>query len=176
MRFMLISLASTVAFIVLFLSSAWMLGGFELAFRSWVWTTAIALSVILVITFLISCIVSLQRYKQSASLLIRLIGTTVLSASILLLLFFGAFGTIFSTKPEHIVDRNGVKMVAVVTAWLDVDVDYYEHKNWLVHGKKVLISEWYGSGGYDPFTRESVPAPVRIIYYDENGKSIKSIK
>ncbi|REE70550.1 hypothetical protein A8990_12935 [Paenibacillus taihuensis] len=53
-KFTLASLAGTVGFVVLMRALAWILGKFELAFRSWVWAVSIALTAILVIAFLIN--------------------------------------------------------------------------------------------------------------------------
>lgn len=66
----------------------------------------------------------------------------------------------FSYQPEHIVERDGQKQVAVVDSFLHVNVYYHEYKNFLWMGQDVVDAEYYGRGGYDPFTREPKPSPV----------------
>ena len=78
---------------------------------------------------------------------------------------FGALFLVFSYCPEHTVNYNGTKLVASVNSFLDVYVDYYSYKNVLFYGQKQM-TEYYGSGGYDPFTQPQKPDPVRQQIYN----------
>lgn len=74
----------------------------------------------------------------------------------------------FGHKPEHVVEKHGMKMVAVVNSFLDETVYYYEYQNALFYGKQ-LGFEWYGNGGGDPLTREPAPEPISWWFCDKEG-------
>ena len=78
------------------------------------------------------------------------------------MLQFGLLGLAFSHEPEHVVLRDGQKMLAVVNSFLDVTVEYHAYENAFLMGKQTLINEYYGSGGYEPFEREEMPTPQEI--------------
>ena len=65
---------------------------------------------------------------------------------ILIALFFSVFGY----NPEHVVVRNGVRMVASVNSFLQETVSYYEYKNVFFRGSEIIGYEDYGNGGRDP--------------------------
>ena len=77
--------------------------------------------------------------------------------------------------PEHILVKDGMKMLVRVHSFLEIDVDYYEYKNAIFFGRK-CGNAWYGSGGNDPFHDgvndfyEMVPNTWHI--YDEEGNLI----
>ena len=48
-------------------------------------------------------------------------------------------------------EKDGIKCVAYVRAFLQVYVDYYEYKNPLITGDEVLFTDYFGKGGFDPF-------------------------
>lgn len=50
------------------------------------------------------------------------------------MLQFGLLGLAFSHEPEHVVQRGGQKMVAVVNSFLVVYVDYHAYRNAFYHG------------------------------------------
>ena len=62
---------------------------------------------------------------------------------------------------EHEVEFAGENAVAEVNAFLDVNVTYFGYISPLFMSADEIGSEWYGSGGYDPLTRDPVPDPVR---------------
>lgn len=101
----------------------------------------------------------------------RTIGVII---SMMILFIFGFIVFAFTYKPEHIMDKDGKQMVAYVDSFLDVNIYYYDYINSVVRGSQLRIYENYGSGGYDPFNREEMPTVKQYIYYDENGKVIKS--
>lgn len=87
------------------------------------------------------------------------------------LMFAALIISMIAYRPEHEVQENGVRMVARVNAFLDVYVDYYEYHGFLFYGQK-LGSEYYGSGGYDPFERQEKPVPRQTDSgSDEPGSS-----
>lgn len=65
---------------------------------------------------------------------------------ILIALFF----SVFQYRTEHIVVRNGVRMVASVNSFLQETVSYYEYKNVFFRGSEIIGYEDYGNGGRDP--------------------------
>ncbi|WP_238861096.1 hypothetical protein [Clostridium sp. YIM B02569] len=102
------------------------------------------------------------------------IGNVAAFISIIILFAFGFLVFVFTYKPEHIIEKDGKQMVAYVDSFLDVHIYYYDYINPVVRGSQLKIYESYGSGGYDPFNREEMPVVKQYIYYDEDGKVIKS--
>lgn len=66
---------------------------------------------------------------------------------------YAALFSAFSWKSEHIIERDGVKIVASVTSFLDVQISYYAYQGPLFHGAEVLDYEIYD---FDPFEEETV--------------------
>lgn len=94
------------------------------------------------------------------------IGSVLIAFSILA----GFFIFAFSYEPEHVVEKDGKRMVAYVNSFLQVNVYYFDYVNPFIRGSQIRISEDYGNGGYDPFEREQMPTVKRSNYYDENGQ------
>lgn len=65
--------------------------------------------------------------------------------------------SVFICNSEYIVERNGIKMVAQVESFINTGVCYYEYRDILFCGRKCIGSEFYGSGGFDPFKLGSDP-------------------
>lgn len=114
-----------------------------------------------------------QKTKKGFS---RVIGSLFAGVSIV---FFGGIVVAglwimgFSYRPEHVVVRNDIKMVASVNSFLDEMVYYYQYKNVFFYGKE-LGYEYYGSGGNDPLVQTPAPTPVRWVFYDLDGNIIES--
>lgn len=123
----------------------------NLQFRPWVETSAIPVIGVLIITVLILIIRVLSNLSKKVSIVSSIVGI-ILSGIILL---YTIFFTVFSHSPEHVVERDGKKMLAVVTSWTDTDVNYHLYKNWFVMSREWLISEYYGSGSFDPLEKNS---------------------
>lgn len=85
----------------------------------------------------------------------------------------GLFVMGFAYRPEHVVTKYGIKMVASVHSFLDEQVEYYEYKNWFFYGQN-LGYEYYGSGGNDPLAQNPKPDPIRFTFYDLDGNVIES--
>lgn len=105
------------------------------------------------------------KKKAGLRVIAGLISAALAAASVLLI-FGSLFVSTFSYKPEHEVTKNGQNMIACVNSFLDVYVDYYEDKGPLFRGSEKLGEEWYGSGGYDPFTTDMEVAPKRSTFKD----------
>lgn len=127
---------------------------------------------VLIFSIIIQAIIGIIHIVKNKILKV-LIGA--MSSILILGLFSIAYVTFaFAYTPEHIVEKDDKKMVAYVSSFLQVRVNYYNYINQLVRGNKLKIYEDYGKGGYDPFEREATPSSDKFIYYDDNGKVIKS--
>lgn len=83
---------------------------------------------------------------------------------------------IFAYSPEHVVIKNGKKMIAYVNGFMDTYVEYYDYKNFLFVGNKIRIKEYYGNGGFDPIENKygyNYPI-ISTSYYDDEGKIIRT--
>lgn len=89
-------------------------------------------------------------------------------AGVLVLGFYFFVLMAFAHTSEHVVEKNGIKMVASVNSFLDMNVDYYQYKNPIFYGK-CLGHEWYGSGGNDPLEAEPPLEPRSWMFYDLDG-------
>lgn len=95
-------------------------------------------------------------------------------ASIAGALVFGLYFVVlmaFAHTPEHVVEKNGIKMVASVNSFVDMNVEYYQYKNPLFYGKN-LGHEWYGSGGGDPLDANPPLEPNSWTFYDLDGNMV----
>lgn len=98
----------------------------------------------------------------------------IFSISIFLIFVFGILFVMgYTHQPEHVVTRNGIKMVASVHSFLDECVYYYQYKNPFFYGKE-LGYEYYGNGGGDPLVRIPKPDPIRWTFYDLSGNIVES--
>lgn len=153
----------------------------NLAFTNPVIYTFASIFATLLLLILVEIIIILFNIarRRTIKLPIRIIsglGVFMTTISIVIFLVFGFLGFVFSYEPEHIVEKNGKKMVACVNSFLQVNVYYYDYINPFVRGRQLKISEDYGNGGYDPFKSDKMPNVRLYTYYDDNGKVIKSNK
>lgn len=77
--------------------------------------------------------------------------------------------SVFVFSPEHVVEIEDEKYVAVVNVFLDVNVDYYKYYGPLFRGNKRIISGNFGEGGYDPYTSD-YHGIVEYHHMDETGE------
>lgn len=87
-------------------------------------------------------------------------------------IIFGIVASVFKYRPEHVVKRNGIRMVASVHSFLQEKVYYYEYKNVLFHGAEQIGWEDYGNGGGDPLERGG-REPNRWYFEDLDGNVIE---
>ena len=138
-------------------------------FRLWVIILIILISVI---GFIVGIFQQIYLYSDNKkrTIILSLLGTMPIIILILISLPIVGFIAIFSYKPEHTTVLDNKKYVAVVSSFLNVDVDYYDYYGFLLMGTKVKVHGYFGKGGYDPFTNPNVSDGVEYIYYDDNGK------
>ncbi|WP_284237600.1 hypothetical protein [Paenibacillus glycanilyticus] len=142
-KFTLITLLLIAAIVFFAIASSLILAAFRLTYRHWVISVGFFLLLLLVAAFSCGLIACLQMYKKRFAVLIRTVGTIVLLAAVGFGGFWGCFISIFYTASieEQMVERDGTKMLAEVSAFLDVDVYYYDYKNWFVRSEKYRIHE-----------------------------------
>jgi len=83
---------------------------------------------------------------------------------------FGLFISTLMYKPEYVVERNGICMVASVNSFLQEKVYYYEYKNFLFRGAEQIGWEDYGNGGTDPLKQDG-REPKRW-YFEDSGENV----
>lgn len=146
-----------------------LLAAFGLVFRPWMTTAAyVALSLLLFVVLAIGFSMLVTRLGVSLpngkwNVVNKVFCTAGLMGCVALAVFLFQMSMllcVFSYQPEHIVTRDGQTQVAVVNSFLHVNVYYHEYKNFLWMGKDIVTAEYYGRGGYDPFTRDPRPTPV----------------
>lgn len=108
-----------------------------------------------------------KKNKTSISIISVLINIIIVLL-MLAFLYLCMFGFAFGYQPEHVVTKNNKKMVAGVNSFTDVTVYYYEYKNCILRGKEKIGEEWYGSGGYDPFTTSMESKPIRSSFNSQS--------
>lgn len=141
----------------------------NMRFRLWFIILIILISVI---GFIVGIFQQIYLYSDNKkrTIILSLLGTIPIIILILISLPIVGFIAIFSYKPEHTTVLDNKKYVAVVSSFLNVDVDYYDYYGFLLMGTKVKVHGYFGKGGYDPFTNPNVSDGVEYIYYDDNGK------
>jgi hypothetical protein len=173
-KFTLIILFGIIVGAVFAAASVLILGIFHLAYRHWVVSVGAFLLLFSIIALLSGCIACLWLYKKRFARTLKIIGTAMLLGLTGLMLYWGGFISFWISIgiEEQVVERDGVKMLAQVDAFLDTFVRYYEYENGFVRGKYQRVAEWYGDGGFNPFKRDPMPEPITVTYYDETGRRI----
>lgn len=144
------------------------LKNFNMNYREWIYFLSL---ILIIMGFIIGIIQLLLKIKKK----IVKINAIILFIIILIpCIFYAYIFCIFAYRPEHIVMRDGKKMVAYVNGFMDTYVEYYDYKNFFVVGNKLKINEYYGKGGFDPIKNKygyNYPV-IRTNYYDENSNII----
>lgn len=147
---------------------------FNLKFRLWFIIFIILVSIVSLIGGII-----LRIKKNGFTLLIKRL---LVLFSFLICIFFVvifqyfkaiSFAFAFIYRPEHTTKLDDKKYVAVVSSFLNVDVDYYDYYGPFIMGTKARVHGYFGKGGYDPFINKNTPDSVCYTYYDNNGKVMK---
>ena len=141
----------------------------NIRFRSWM---IIAIIFISVVGFVAGILQQIYKSTESKKVIITI---SILSFIFMATLIFVSFpfikiGLLFSYRPEHTVELDGKKYVAVVRSFLHVDVDYCDYYGPLLMGTKVRVHGDFGEGGFDPFEHPNSADQVEYTYYDKNGK------
>lgn len=132
------------------------------------------LGVIGLVGFLLWGNIRLRRFARNRTPFSWLLCNLIHLASAVGTLIFGYYFLIFTAfahSSEHIVEKNGIKMVAVVNSFLDKNVEYYQYINPFFYGKN-LGHEWYGSGGSDPLEADPPLEPKTWEFYDLDGNTV----
>ena len=129
---------------------------------------------VLVFTFWLGCMLfNWNRIRKLKGFMV--LRGVFLAVFILLLIgtmYLGMIISAFKYRPEHIVERNWILMVASVNSFLQKMVYYYEYKNLLFHGTEQIGWEDYGNGSGDPLERGE--APGRWFFEDSDGNKIEN--
>lgn len=118
--------------------------------------------------------IRLRRFARDKTPFLWFVCNLIHLASIAGALVFGLYFTVlmsFAHTPEHVVEKNGIKMVAVVNSFLDMNVEYYQYIDPFFYGEN-LGYEWYGSGGNDPLEADPPLEPNRWSFYDLDGNMV----
>ena len=163
-------LSYTILFALVVVVLDFVLSFFNLMFREWI---IIGSAVIIMIGLVIGILQLLLKIKKKfvKRILISIfVALLVLSAPMIYLF------AVFAYAPEHVVERDGEKLVAYVNGFQRTYVNYYEYKNIFVVGNQKRIQEDYGRGGFDPIKNKYGYQydAAKTIYYDENGEIIKT--
>lgn len=153
-RWLLLSLACTVALPAICTALQALLGLWGSSWRPRVWTAVLALTLLAADSAILALAVWIIRAGERLHwALILAKGVVALALMVLLVIgnWWGMLLLAFSARPEHIVYENGQKLVACVNSFLDVNVDYYLWRSPLTMSEECVRTESYGSGGYDPF-------------------------
>ena len=89
--------------------------------------------------------------------ILRVIFCVIYCGGIIVAIGIGFLSSVFFYSPEHVVERNGTRMVASVHSFLQEKVYYYEYKNVLFRGTEQIGWEDYGNGGGDPLQQKKEP-------------------
>lgn len=139
-------LVCTIIFVILFSISKIVLRINGLEYLQWVYHVTIFTVVIGSLTGTIQIIKRIQNPMKAVLEVILIVVT-------LLILIFGKFILFFYVlvfSSEHIVTKNGQKLVGYSYGFRDVSVDYYEYINLFVHKTNKVLHEDYGEGEFDP--------------------------
>ncbi len=141
----------------------------NLRFRLWVIILIILISII---GFVVGIFQQIYLYSDNKkrTIVLSLLGAIPIIILISISIPIVGFIAIFSYKPEHTTILDNKKYVAVVSSFLNVDVDYYDYYGFLLMGTRVKVHGYFGKGGYDPFINPNVSDGVEYTYYDDNGK------
>lgn len=135
-----------------------------------------ALGIVIFVVWINAALRQITKKRENQTFWLCLVRNIIHLASVAGVLVFGFYFFVlmaFAHTPEHVVEKKGIKMVASVNSFLDMNVDYYEYKNPLFYGK-CLGHEWYGSGGNDPLKYDPPLEPKTWDFYDLDGNLIDS--
>lgn len=141
----------------------------NIRFRTWM---IIVISFVSVVGFVVGILQQIYKSTESKKVIITIsILSFIFMATLIFVLFpFIKIGLLFSYRPEHTVELDGKKYVAVVRSFLHVDVDYYDYYGPLLMGTKVRVHGDFGEGDFDPFKHPNSADQVEYTYYDKNGE------
>ena len=146
------------------------LNAFNMNYREWIYLLSLILCSI---GFFVGMIQLLWKIKKKT---VKIIVIILFIIGLIPCALYMYILCIFAYQPEHIVMRDGKKMVAYVNGFMDTYVEYYDYKSFFTVGNKLKIKEYYGNGGFDPIKNKyghNYPV-ITTEYYDENGNILKN--
>lgn len=141
----------------------------NIRFRFWVIILIILISIVGFVIGMLEQIYISSENKKKAILLSLLVIIPIIILALVFLPIIG-FVSLFNYKPEHVTILDNKKYVAVVSSFINVDVDYYDYYGFLLMGTKVRVHGDFGKGGLDPFNNPNIADGVEYTYYDNSGK------
>ena len=141
----------------------------NIRFRFWVIILIILISIVGFVIGMLEQIYISSENKKKAILLSLLVIIPIIILALVFLPIIG-FVSLFNYKPEHVTILDNKKYVAVVSSFINVDVDYYDYYGLLLMGTKVRVHGDFGKGGLDPFNNPNIADGVEYTYYDNSGK------
>lgn len=141
----------------------------NMRFRLWFIVIIVLISIIGFIIGMFKVLYNSYEDKKTVIIFSMLSVITILIFIALLLPIIGFIG-IFTYKPEHTVELDNKKYVAVVNSLFHVNVNYYDYYGPLLMGTKVKVYGYFGNGDYDPFNNPNIVGNVEYTYYDDKGK------
>ena len=138
-------LLDTLVAATLFAGAHGILSLFHLKFIEWFYYAVIGIITIGILLGIFQLLLKIRKnYVKYVAICVEAI--CLIPLTYICILIFA-----FTYKPMHIVEKDGIKCVAYVRAFLRVYVDYYEYRNPLITGDEVLFTDYFGKGGFDPF-------------------------
>ena len=138
-------LLDTLVVATLFAGAHAILSLFHLKFIEWVYYAVIGIITIGILLGIFQLLLKIRKNN------VKYVAICVGAICLIPLTYICILLFAFTYKPMHIVEKDGIKCVAYVRAFLQVYVDYYEYKNPLIIGNEVLFTDYFGKGGFDPF-------------------------
>ena len=165
------ALLYTIIYVCILITTDSILNIFNMNYREWV----LILSFILIaIGFIIAIIQLICKINNK---IIKILTSIVFIIILIPCAFYTFIFCSIGYEEEHVVIKDGKKMVAYVHGFMETYVRYYDYKSFLTKGKELRIEEYYGEGGFDPIeNKHGYNYPViSAKYYDENGNIINTI-
>lgn len=134
----------TILYLLAFVIINIILNAFDMNYREWIYFLSLILIGVGFITGIIQLLCRIRKKN------LKIIAIILFIIVLIPCLFYTYIFVIFAYQPEHIVMRDGKKMVAYVNGFMDTYVEYYDYKNFFIVGNKLKIKEYYGNGGFDP--------------------------
>ena len=119
----------------------------DLRYRQWIVITFVLLLTFGIISGIFQLLLKI-RFKW-----LKVISTALATCAVIAMLPYGILFFALAFGRQHVVYKEGHKLLAHVAGTLqDTWVYYYDYKNPFVHGKHPRLYEDYGSGSFDPFS------------------------
>lgn len=167
-------LTYVILYTLIFIIVKLILNALGIEFLNWVYNVWIVTTIVGILIGIIQVIVKTKNKYDKIKIIIC---CTCAIGLIAMFWQIFAFFYIAFLPPEHIVKKDGKKMVGYVNAFLRTNVDYYEYYNVFFRSYTISIEEDYGKGGFDPLDEKYkyTHEVKETRYYDKNGKVIKTI-